>query len=143
MSIPEHPSWVALIRGINVGGHRKLPMAELRALCTELGWRNVQTYIQSGNIVFQVQGDPVTIKSALEEAIKNRFNENRKRVDQLCQKLRLFPTVNRTGPFYWAKLPGRKQSRRFCRQLYLRCGILVVPGIAFGIRRRPLRILMH
>ncbi|MCK5125694.1 MAG: pyridoxal phosphate-dependent aminotransferase [candidate division Zixibacteria bacterium] len=66
------------------------------------------------------------------ENLKNRFNENRKRMDHLCQKLRLFPTEYRTGPFYWTKLPGRKQSRRFCRLLYLRCGILAVPGIAFG-----------
>ena len=61
-----------------------------------------------------------------------RHNENRQLLDQLCQRLRLFPANHRTGPFYWAKLPGRKQSQRFCRQIYLRCGILAVPGIAFG-----------
>ena len=42
---------VALLRAVNVGG-RKLPMAELRALCGELGWTDVATYIQSGNVVF-------------------------------------------------------------------------------------------
>ena len=42
---------VALLRGINVGGHRRLPMADLRALLQDLGYRDVRTYIQSGNVV--------------------------------------------------------------------------------------------
>jgi uncharacterized protein (DUF1697 family) len=48
---------IALLRGINVGGHRKVPMAELRTLCTEvLGLVDVATYIQSGNIIFSDDG---------------------------------------------------------------------------------------
>lgn len=43
---------VALLRGINVGGKNKLAMADLAALCTDLGCRDVRTYIQSGNVVF-------------------------------------------------------------------------------------------
>jgi LL-diaminopimelate aminotransferase len=66
------------------------------------------------------------------EKLKNKYAHNRKMVDQLCAKLRLIPTEFRVGPFYWAKLPGRKQSRRFCRLLYLKAGILAVPGFAFG-----------
>ena len=46
-------SYIALIRGINVGGKNSLPMKELVALFQSLGYKNVQTYIQSGNIVFQ------------------------------------------------------------------------------------------
>lgn len=42
---------IVLLRGINVGGKNKLPMAELRSLCEELGARDVRTYIQSGNVV--------------------------------------------------------------------------------------------
>lgn len=42
--------WIALLRGINVGGHNKIPMAELRAVSSGVGWQNVSTYIQSGNI---------------------------------------------------------------------------------------------
>jgi uncharacterized protein (DUF1697 family) len=44
-------SWIALIRGINVGG-KQLPMAALRALLEDLGCSDVRTYIQSGNAVF-------------------------------------------------------------------------------------------
>jgi len=46
-------SYIALIRGINVGGRNSLPMKELVALFQFHGYRNVQTYIQSGNVVFQ------------------------------------------------------------------------------------------
>lgn len=45
-------TWVALLRGINVGGNRKVPMKELRALCDELGFGGARTYVASGNVVF-------------------------------------------------------------------------------------------
>jgi len=45
--------FVALLRGINVGGKHKLPMADLRALFTDAGAHAVETYIQSGNVVFE------------------------------------------------------------------------------------------
>jgi uncharacterized protein (DUF1697 family) len=43
---------IALLRGINVGGHAKLPMADLRELLTALGFREARTLLQSGNVVF-------------------------------------------------------------------------------------------
>lgn len=46
------PTWIALLRGINVGGHRLLPMKDLTALLEEIGCSDVKTYIQSGNVVF-------------------------------------------------------------------------------------------
>jgi uncharacterized protein (DUF1697 family) len=63
---------VALLRAVNVGG-RKLPMAELRTLCTELGWTDVATYIQSGNVVFTAPGKPEAIEAMLEKAIEKKF----------------------------------------------------------------------
>ena len=48
-------TYIALFRGINVGGRHILPMKELVALLEELGCRNVKTYIQSGNAVFESQ----------------------------------------------------------------------------------------
>ncbi|HYG29482.1 MAG TPA: DUF1697 domain-containing protein [Allosphingosinicella sp.] len=63
---------VALLRAVNVGG-RKLPMAELRALCGELGWTEVATYIQSGNVVFSATGRDTDLEAALERAIAKRF----------------------------------------------------------------------
>ena len=63
---------IALLRAVNVGG-RKLPMAELRALCGNLGWEDVETYIQSGNLVFSAPGKAEALETKLEKAIKERF----------------------------------------------------------------------
>jgi uncharacterized protein (DUF1697 family) len=63
---------IGLLRAVNVGG-RKVPMAELRALCAELGWTDIATYIQSGNIVFTAAGTDAAIEAALEKAIKGKF----------------------------------------------------------------------
>ena len=48
----DSPISVALLRGINVGGKNKLPMSELRKMFIAAGCRDVQTYIQSGNVIF-------------------------------------------------------------------------------------------
>jgi uncharacterized protein (DUF1697 family) len=66
-------TFIALLRGINVGGRNKVPMADLRELCARLGWGDVQTYIQSGNVVFKTDADPVKAEKALEDAIEERF----------------------------------------------------------------------
>lgn len=68
--IPGMARFVGLLRGINVGGHKPVPMAELRALCEKLGWREVETYIQSGNVVFTAAA---AAEAALEKAIAKRF----------------------------------------------------------------------
>lgn len=45
--------WIALLRGVNVSGKNKLPMAEFRTALTAAGFSNVQSYIQSGNVVLE------------------------------------------------------------------------------------------
>lgn len=64
---------VALLRGINVGGRTTVPMADLRALAEELGWSNVETYIQSGNLLFDTNAASSAAEAALEKAIEDRF----------------------------------------------------------------------
>jgi uncharacterized protein (DUF1697 family) len=63
---------IALLRAVNVSG-RKLPMAELRALAGELGWKDARTYIQSGNLVFTASDKAEAHEAALEKAIEERF----------------------------------------------------------------------
>lgn len=65
--------WVGLLRGINVGGNKKVPMAELRELAAGLGWTAVQSLIQSGNLVFRAKGKPAVLAAALEQAIERHF----------------------------------------------------------------------
>src|ERR1043165_9169091 len=64
---------VALLRAVKAGGG-KLPMAELRTLCGQLGWAEVATYIQSGNVVFTARGKRAAIEARLEEAIRKHFD---------------------------------------------------------------------
>lgn len=66
--------YVALLRGVNVGG-RRMPMAELREVLAGLGHRQVRTYLQSGNAVFAAPASaaPDAIARELEEAIAERF----------------------------------------------------------------------
>ena len=67
-------SHVALLRGINVGGRNKVPMADLREVVTSLGHTGVSTYIQSGNVLFSTaEEDNATLAAALESAIEDRF----------------------------------------------------------------------
>jgi uncharacterized protein (DUF1697 family) len=70
--VPEQ-TFIALLRGINVGGNRSLPMERLRALCTELGWSDVRTYIQSGNVLFRSKSAAARIERTLEDAIEHAF----------------------------------------------------------------------
>lgn len=60
-------TYIALLRGINVSGQKKIKMADLRVLMGNLGYAEVQTYIQSGNIVFKTEPEQVEI---LAEKIK-------------------------------------------------------------------------
>jgi uncharacterized protein (DUF1697 family) len=67
-------SHVALLRGINVGGRNKVPMAELREVVASLGHAGVSTYIQSGNVLFSTgETDTGQLAAALEAAISERF----------------------------------------------------------------------
>ncbi|MBL8753694.1 MAG: DUF1697 domain-containing protein [Planctomycetes bacterium] len=64
---------VALLRGINVGGKHKLPMADLRRIAGELGHRDPVTVIQSGNLLFTADGDELTAAKTLERALAEEF----------------------------------------------------------------------
>ena len=65
--------FIALLRGINVGGRAIVPMARLREICAELGWTEVETYINSGNVIFVASGKGPTLEPALEKALKEAF----------------------------------------------------------------------
>ena len=67
-------TFVCLLRGINVGGHKKIPMQELRDLCESIGLENVTSYVQSGNLVVDsTEGDEESIALKVRSAIQDRF----------------------------------------------------------------------
>lgn len=61
--------YVALLRGVNVGGGNKVPMAALRKLAEGLGWGNVRSYLASGNLVFEADGGTQDLASDLRGAM--------------------------------------------------------------------------
>ncbi|MFF3330963.1 DUF1697 domain-containing protein [Streptomyces sp. NPDC002888] len=67
-------TYAALLRGINVGGSKKVPMAELRTLMEGLGHESVRTYLQSGQAVFtSAHGDEESLAAELTGAVEKRF----------------------------------------------------------------------
>ncbi len=101
---------LALLRAVNVGG-RKLPMAGLRELCTELGWQDLATYIQSGNLVFAAAGKPPALERTLEAAIAGKFGLD-------------VPVIVR-GKAEWAKLAAANPFARAAREAPNRLQLLV------------------
>lgn len=65
--------YVALLRGINVGGRNILPMKDLRELLANLGCKDVATYIQSGNAVFHHPGETREVSDSIADAIETDF----------------------------------------------------------------------
>ena len=66
-------TYIILIRGINVGGKNKVPMAGLRKCLEELGFSNVSTYIASGNVILESGKRPDEIQAQIEAALPERF----------------------------------------------------------------------
>jgi uncharacterized protein (DUF1697 family) len=98
--------YAALLRGINVGGHRRVLMPELRDLLTELGHRDVATYLQSGNAVFTSDaGDEQALTDPLERAVEKHFGFP---VDCLVRSGPYLSAVADACPFPAAELAGKQ-----------------------------------
>ena len=68
-------TYISILRGINVGGNRVIKMDALRRLYEDLGYINVRTYIQSGNVIFQSnQSDPKEMEMGISNKIKEVFS---------------------------------------------------------------------
>lgn len=68
------PVVIAMLRGVNVGGHNLIKMDALRSLCTSLSLEDAQTYVQSGNVVFRTkEKDLAKLRARLEAALEKKF----------------------------------------------------------------------
>ncbi|HUI55366.1 MAG TPA: DUF1697 domain-containing protein [Bryobacteraceae bacterium] len=74
--------YIALLRGINVGGTGILPMKDLAAMCAKLGFAKARTYIQSGNVIFESGLKEDAVRHKLEEALHARMG---KRIDVMIR----------------------------------------------------------
>ncbi|PAZ12921.1 hypothetical protein CLM62_27220 [Streptomyces sp. SA15] len=98
--------YAALLRGINVGGSKKVPMAELRALMEGLGYDGVRTYLQSGQAVFTSgHGDEESLAAELAQAIEKRFGFA---VDVIVRDHAYLMAVVEACPFPAAELEAKQ-----------------------------------
>ena len=114
---------MALLRGINLGARNKVPMAELRRVFEEVGCADVQTYIQSGNVLFRKRAaDRAALSRKLERAVEKTFGVNATVVLRTWPELRkLFAAhpfgadTSRTSVTFLAAKPAAKDVRRLRR----------------------------
>jgi len=138
------PRYIALLRGVNLGGHNMVAMADLRALLSKMGFTDVQTLLQSGNAVFSApRKSPAALEreleAALEKALKLKVdfhvrtsNEWREAIDanpfiveakedparllMTCYKSPLDPAKVKAAQ---AAISGRERVRADGRHLYM------------------------
>ncbi len=87
--------YVALLRGINVGGNKKVEMTKLKKVFESLGFSSVLTYINTGNVIFETeQKDTKIITEAIEKKLKEHFGfeirvvvRNANNIQNLCKKI--------------------------------------------------------
>jgi uncharacterized protein (DUF1697 family) len=88
---------VALLRAVNVGGHNQIKMTELKRMCESMGFGRVQTYIQSGNVLFEsASADGETLRRRISEQISATFGLS---VDVVVRTVAELERVVRDCPF--------------------------------------------
>jgi uncharacterized protein (DUF1697 family) len=130
--------FVALLRAVNVGGTGTLAMADLKSICETLGFTDVRTYIQSGNVVFGCALTEAGVKAALEAGLAAQMQ---KTVDVVVRSATEMAAVLKRNPFPSAegnrvyvffldeppkkaafaaiKIPGREEVRLLGREVYV------------------------
>ena len=88
--------YVALLRAINVGGTGKLPMSDLRTICAEAGFARVETYIASGNVLFESKAAASKVKAELEARLLAYAG---KPIDVLLRTAAELSAVLKANPF--------------------------------------------
>ncbi len=88
--------FIALLRAINVGGTGMLPMKELSAMCEDLGFQKVSTYIQSGNVVFEAPLSEDKIQAGLERVLTQKMG---KKADVIVRSASELNSILEANPF--------------------------------------------
>lgn len=103
--------YIALLRGINVGGNNRVPMGELKECFESVGFKNVSTYINSGNVIFESENtDKAKLVIECEQAIEKQFGFHVICSVILVSELR---DALENAPDWWDKVPGDKHNAIF------------------------------
>ena len=91
------PVYIALLRGINIGPHKRMKMEKLRASCEALGFAGVRTYIQSGNLIFKAPKlSPAALSKKLGECIVKDFGFS---AEVICRTREEMKRIINANPF--------------------------------------------
>ncbi len=89
--------YAALLRGINVGGNKKVPMADLKKLLEKAGFTNVKTLLASGNVILEAtEKDPMKLRKNLEMLIEKKFGFP---VPVIIRTIDALHALSKTNPF--------------------------------------------
>lgn len=102
--------YIILVRGINVGGKNKVPMADLRKCLEELGFSNVSTYIASGNVILKSDKHADEIKAQIEEALPKNFKLDNELIKVLVLTRKQFQAVIDNKPEGFGEQPEKYHS---------------------------------
>jgi uncharacterized protein (DUF1697 family) len=101
-------AFIALLRAVNVGGTGALPMSDLKSMCEKAGFKQVKTYIASGNVVFQSPKTEAQVKSTLEAVLAKYAG---KPVGVMVRTAAEMAAVSANNPF--SAMPGNRVSAFF------------------------------
>ena len=108
------PATVALLRAVNLGRRNKVPMAELRALCGDLGYADATTFIASGNVVFPTKAPAArTLEAAIAEAFGVETTVMYRTAEQLATLVATKPFGKQTAEAYVAFLEREPARANF------------------------------
>ncbi len=102
-------TYVALLRGVNVAGKKKIGMPELVKSCEALGFSEVRSYLQSGNLVFVAQGTASEAAAALKARIAQDFGHEVEVLVLLADELEQVLSAN----------PLQGQEEKFCHATFM------------------------
>ena len=106
--------YIALLRGINVSGQKKIRMTDLKAHLDELGWEGIHTYIQSGNIVFRsTDGNPGQLAQKIKQKLQDKYGFE---APTLVLDPRELMHIIRNNPF--TRDPGTAEDRLYVTFLF-------------------------
>lgn len=103
-------TYLVLLRGINVGGKNRVPMAQLRRMLTELGFTDVSTYIASGNVILRSDRAPADVKARIEAALPRTFELDADHVEVVVLDRRQLEAIVEDRPEGFGERPDLYHS---------------------------------
>ncbi len=119
--------YIALLRGINVGGKNKVPMRDLKTCFEQAGFENVSTYINSGNVLFDTaQPDTDAIAALCEKIVEQWFGFPVRTAVISAEELK---DTLENAPEWWGMVPDVKHNALFCLAPYSSAEIMAEVGV--------------